>query len=380
MSVNYAAAQNDILELVHRDIYIIAIPKKAGVEFDTSYLSQRQGIDSIRKAIEVIYAKSPFSVSKLEELKKNGTIVIAYDPGFQEGKIGNFALAAFFPDFYDAKAEDDGNNKRFVVKVGRHAVKWPKDELAMIIVHELVGHGIQRLKGHLEYIRELDLECAANLYGERFYQDIGIDKSSADVVKFSRELEDHWCSDFKNYMRARDQSLAAMWDVLNPDVPRLLAVFEDYVKQLREKGTSQKAISAANKMRRDKHRKWVGRVEAGGEAEEQYKLGISFREGLGVERDFKLALKWFQKSAEQGNADAQVQLADMHAKGQGTPENLVQAGFWLSLAAELHISGTTRKILAGERDSLLLKLTPADRDAIRKKVKSRIWNYRRLER
>jgi TPR repeat protein len=53
----------------------------------------------------------------------------------------------------------------------------------------------------------------------------------------------------------------------------------------------------------------------------------------GVPRDYAAAVGWFQKAAEQGNAEAQVSLGVMHAKGQGVPQDYVIAYMWFNLAA-----------------------------------------------
>ena len=41
-----------------------------------------------------------------------------------------------------------------------------------------------------------------------------------------------------------------------------------------------------------------------------------------------------RRIAEQGNVDAQLNLGDIYARGDGVPENLAEAVKWLRLAAE----------------------------------------------
>ena len=328
-----SAGAQDQVSFTHKGIDLVAVPVKPGTRADTSIPGPRPGLDSLRRGLDVIHLKSPFSVARLETLKNNGQVIIAYNPNFEEGKTGVFALAAFFPDFFKKDASGEGA-KRFVVVVGPHAIKWPADELAMVIVHELVGHGMQHLRGRLEYIRELDLECAANLYGEKFYQDIGIDKTDNDVIAFRRALEDHWCSDFKRYLRRREPSLMKLWDVLNPDVPRLLAAFENYADEQRTQGTSAKAIGAAKELQQAEAAKWVRRVEAEGTPEEQFNLGIAYRDGLGVPKDY------------------------------------LQAHYWLSLAAATYPPGKARDAVVKARDSNARRLSPEQLEAVRKKAKA----------
>jgi len=45
-----------------------------------------------------------------------------------------------------------------------------------------------------------------------------------------------------------------------------------------------------------------------GNAQAQYNLGIMYKNGQGVKRDDKEAVKWFQRAADQGHAKAQSNL------------------------------------------------------------------------
>ena len=58
-----------------------------------------------------------------------------------------------------------------------------------------------------------------------------------------------------------------------------------------------------------------------------------YPDGLGVEQDFKEAVKWFEKAADQGAAMAQNNLGGMYEKGLGVEENYVTAYTWVSIAA-----------------------------------------------
>jgi hypothetical protein len=46
------------------------------------------------------------------------------------------------------------------------------------------------------------------------------------------------------------------------------------------------------------------------------------------------AFKWYKKAAEQGEANAQNNLAFMYNKGEGTPVNKAEALKWYNKAAE----------------------------------------------
>ncbi len=49
--------------------------------------------------------------------------------------------------------------------------------------------------------------------------------------------------------------------------------------------------------------------------------------------DYETALKEFRPLAEQGHRDAQLNLGNMYGKGQGVPQDYIQAYMWASLAA-----------------------------------------------
>src|SRR5258708_687612 len=49
----------------------------------------------------------------------------------------------------------------------------------------------------------------------------------------------------------------------------------------------------------------------------QYRLGVIYATGHGVERNYKAAAKWYGKSADQGYADAQADLGFLLAAGRG---------------------------------------------------------------
>lgn len=50
-------------------------------------------------------------------------------------------------------------------------------------------------------------------------------------------------------------------------------------------------------------------------------------------RDYAEAVNWFRKAADQGNAEAQHNLAWMYAKGTVVPRDYATAYMWMNLAA-----------------------------------------------
>jgi hypothetical protein len=69
-----------------------------------------------------------------------------------------------------------------------------------------------------------------------------------------------------------------------------------------------------------------------GDADAQYNLGYDYY--YGIPKDDKLAVYWFQKAAEQGNANAQTMLGICYEVGSGIKLDYKQAVFWYRKAAE----------------------------------------------
>ena len=44
------------------------------------------------------------------------------------------------------------------------------------------------------------------------------------------------------------------------------------------------------------------------------------------------AVKWYRKAADQGHAEAQINLGVMYDRGMGVPENSIRAYVWWSMA------------------------------------------------
>jgi TPR repeat protein len=62
----------------------------------------------------------------------------------------------------------------------------------------------------------------------------------------------------------------------------------------------------------------------------QYRVGLMYYTGAGIEKNNKEALKWLMKSAQQGNNEAQLVLADMYLGEQ----NYMEAFKWIIKSAQ----------------------------------------------
>ena len=69
-------------------------------------------------------------------------------------------------------------------------------------------------------------------------------------------------------------------------------------------------------------------------AEECYEKGEAYYYGEGVPQDYKQAVEWYRKAAEQEHADAQYSLGYMYEYGQGVPQDYLYAAEWYRKSAE----------------------------------------------
>ena len=60
---------------------------------------------------------------------------------------------------------------------------------------------------------------------------------------------------------------------------------------------------------------------------------MSYAEGEGVEKNYTQAAAWFRKAADQGNDNAQYNLATLYYRGLGVPKNINVAKQWYRKAA-----------------------------------------------
>ena len=71
-----------------------------------------------------------------------------------------------------------------------------------------------------------------------------------------------------------------------------------------------------------------------GDARAQSMLALLYYRGRGVTQDYKEAVKWFRRAADQIDAAAPFYLGIMSAEGEGMPQNHAEAASWFRLAAE----------------------------------------------
>jgi len=80
--------------------------------------------------------------------------------------------------------------------------------------------------------------------------------------------------------------------------------------------------------------KWYRKTADQGDANAQSNLGLMYSNGKGVTKDYAEALEWFRKAADQGNSFAQYNIGAMYHEGQGVTKDRVEAIKWLRKAAD----------------------------------------------
>jgi len=78
---------------------------------------------------------------------------------------------------------------------------------------------------------------------------------------------------------------------------------------------------------------WYRKAAEQGYAAAQFNLGVRYANGRGVNKDTKQAVNWYRKAAEQSYAAAQFNLGVMYANGGGVNQDYKQAVHWYRKAA-----------------------------------------------
>ena len=79
-------------------------------------------------------------------------------------------------------------------------------------------------------------------------------------------------------------------------------------------------------------REWQPLAEQG-DAEAQFNLGQLYANGQGVHQDYVQARQWYEKAAVKGESLAQLNLGIIYGNGNGVPEDYQLALYWFRLSA-----------------------------------------------
>jgi hypothetical protein len=115
---------------------------------------------------------------------------------------------------------------------------------------------------------------------------------------------------------------------------------------------------------------WYHKAAEQGEAKAQNDLGVRYESGTGVAQNCVEAVKWYRKAAEQGEAKAQCNLGECYLLGHGVQQDYAEAVKWYRKAAE---SGD--KIWAAEAASAQRWAASAQRRAAAAQRQARDANW-----
>jgi len=80
--------------------------------------------------------------------------------------------------------------------------------------------------------------------------------------------------------------------------------------------------------------KWYRKAAENGQVEAQYRLGFIYEQGRGVPVDYVESASWWRKAADQGHAGAQFSLGYCYGRGEGVPRNPSEAVKWFRKSAD----------------------------------------------
>ena len=99
-----------------------------------------------------------------------------------------------------------------------------------------------------------------------------------------------------------------------------------------------------------------------GHVDAQASLASLYWYGRGVREDFVGAARWYRRAADQGLSCAQLQLGEMYRDAKNGPKDYVQGHTWMNIAASGESWSYCTQTAEKERDSISLKMTPAQID------------------
>ena len=96
-----------------------------------------------------------------------------------------------------------------------------------------------------------------------------------------------------------------------------------------------------------------------GDADAQVNLGLLYAKGEGVPKDYAQVRQWYEKGAAQGHAGAQNNLGELYEFGHDVARNDVLAYMWYTIAAAHSVEDEWRDLAAENRDEIAGHMTSA---------------------
>jgi len=119
---------------------------------------------------------------------------------------------------------------------------------------------------------------------------------------------------------------------VTPDRAKGLQLMEEVAEQCHKQETLAECYNEVQDF--EQATKWHAKAAEQGNIEAQFNLARKYYKGEGILQDYKKAVEWYTKAAKQGDAEAQFNLALMYKKGEGVLQDSKQAVKWYTKAAE----------------------------------------------
>ena len=113
-----------------------------------------------------------------------------------------------------------------------------------------------------------------------------------------------------------------------------LAVFAQSAKECYKIGEEYYYGKNGKKVDYAESFKWAMKAAEQGHKEGQFRVGVLYSFGEGVDQDYNEAIKWYRKAAEQGLASAQNNLGNCYYDAEGVTPDYTEAVNWYQKAAE----------------------------------------------
>lgn len=186
--------------------------------------------------------------------------------------------------------------------------------------------------------------------GLRYQNGDGVEKNDKVAVEWYRKAADQGNSDAQVNLGVMYQNgtgieksneQAVFWyrksaEQGNPSGQNLLAVMFviEADPKIKEAETKKDVKEIAAKLHEEADHlfkeavSWFRKSADQGNAQAQLNLGLMYQKGVGTEQNNEQAVSWFRKSAEQDNSDAQLNLGAMYQNGAGVEKSNEEAVSW----------------------------------------------------
>jgi TPR repeat protein len=113
---------------------------------------------------------------------------------------------------------------------------------------------------------------------------------------------------------------------------------------------------------------WYTKAANQGNVTAELDLASLYRDGRGklFARDVEQAAAWYRKAADQGDEGAQGTLGMLYTLGQGVPQSDVEAYYWLDLAAA--VKGPNQAQYAANRQNVGTRITADELEEVQEGV------------